>query len=78
MRKFTRWLGVAALSSLLFSAVLVSAQDATPVPTDPAMEMTAEPAMEATTDSSMMEMTAEAIRQYLADKRIAVELISLF
>lgn len=64
MRKFTRWLGVAAISGLLFSAVLVNAQDATPVPadptTDPAMEATMDPAMEATTDPTMMEATAEA------------------
>ncbi len=56
MRKFTRWLGIAAISGLLFSAALVNAQDATPVPADP----TTDPAVEATTDPMMAEATAEA------------------
>lgn len=64
MRRFTRWLGVAAISGLLFSAVLVNAQDATPVPadptTDPAAEATMDPAMEATTDPMMAEATTSS------------------
>ncbi|MCA0455510.1 MAG: CHRD domain-containing protein [Chloroflexi bacterium] len=63
MRRFTHLLGVVALSAVVFSAVLVSAQDATPVPaeptTDPAMEATIDPAAQPTMDGSMAEATAD-------------------
>ena len=64
MRRFTRLLGVAALSAVVLSAVLVNAQDSTPVPadptTDPAMEATVDPSAQPTMDGSMTEMTPEA------------------